>query len=63
MEELKEKKKERAIHHGFYFILWVLLTFLSLPYFLAMVNLNSSQFFPPWKIVCGYSPGDTSRLD
>lgn len=45
MQVLEKRRAIRLIHHKMYTILWLFITFLSIPYFLAAVNLNSSQFF------------------
>lgn len=45
MRVLERRRALRPHYHRLYAILWLFITFLSIPYFLAAVNLSPSQFF------------------
>ncbi|KXA91803.1 hypothetical protein AKJ63_00870 [candidate division MSBL1 archaeon SCGC-AAA259D18] len=44
MNKLEKKKSTRELQDNIYAIIWLFLTFISLPYFLVAINMEPSQF-------------------
>lgn len=57
MRVLERRKALRAFYNELYVVLWFFITFLSMPYFLATVNISPSQFFLLGRIFVDIHPG------
>ncbi|KXA95679.1 hypothetical protein AKJ65_01210 [candidate division MSBL1 archaeon SCGC-AAA259E19] len=57
MNDLEKKRSTRELQHNIYAIIWLFLTFISLPYFLVAINMEPSQFLVLDSLFVNVHPG------